>query len=144
MLAARLLGRWNLAGELAAAVALHHVAEPDSDPLRQAVAAGDLLADVLWTPGTPRLPHARQWLAAQFGLDLDGLITLAVECRTDISEKAKLFRADLNVTIDCDALRAAALAQYRSEALQSALDLDSLSAVIEGDFGAPVEPSSVG
>ncbi len=144
MLAARLLGRWNLAGELAAAVALHHVPEPDSDPLRQAVTAGDLLADVLWTPGAPRLPHARQWLATQFGLDLDGFITLAVGCRTDISEKAKLFRADLNITIDCDALRAAALAQYRSEALQSALDLDSLSAVIEGDFGAPFEPSPVG
>jgi HD-like signal output (HDOD) protein len=140
MLGAGLLTRWNLPADLTDAVALHHDPQPNAAPLARAVHAGDLLADVLWTPHTPRLPGTRRLLATEFDLDVDGFITLAQECRDDVAQKAKLFRADLDGTIDCDELRAVAMSQHRSEALQSALDLDSFTAIVEGDYGPPVEP----
>jgi HD-like signal output (HDOD) protein len=140
MLGAELLTRWNVPADLTVAVALHHDPQPGATPLTRTVYAGDLMADVLWTPQTPRLALARRLLATEFDVDLDGFITLALECRDDVTLKAKLFRVDLGDSIDCDELRAVATSQHRAEALQSALDLDSLTAVVEGDYGPPSEP----
>ena len=133
-LGARLLARWSLPEQLAQAVRSHHTGSSDGSALCQAVRAGDMLADVLWVPGTPRLAEAQQFLAAQFDLDLDGFISLAVECKNDIQSSADLFRVTLPGAIDCKDLLKRALDQYRSEAMDATLDLDSLMAVVEGDY----------
>ena len=132
-LGARLLARWSLPEQLAQAVRSHHTGSSDGSALCQAVRAGDMLADVLWVPGTPRLAEAQQFLTAQFNLDLDGFISLAVECKNEIQSSADLFRVTLAGSIDCKDLLKRALDQYRSEAMDTSLDLDSLIAVVEAD-----------
>ena len=73
-------------------------------------------------------------VAGQYDIDLDGFISLAVDCKNDIQSNAELFRVTLEGTIDCKALLKRALDQYRSGAIDAALDLDSLIAVVEGDY----------
>ena len=58
-LGARLLSRWNLPERLSASIAQHHDEKVEGGYLDLAVLAADMLADVLWTPATPRLPEVR-------------------------------------------------------------------------------------
>ena len=133
-LGARLLSGWSLPKQLTQAVRSHHTGSGDGSALRQAIRAGDMLADVLWVPGTPRLVEAQEFLTAEFDLNLDGFISLAVECKNDIQSSADLFRVTLASSIDCKDLLKRALVQYRSEAMDATFDLDSLIAVVEGDY----------
>lgn len=133
-LGARLLARWSLPKQLTLAVRGHHTVSSNGSALHQAVRAGDMLADVLWVPGTPRLAEVQEFLATEFKLDLDGFISLAVECKNDVQSSADLFRVTLAGSIDCKDLLKHALNQYRSEAMDATLDLDSLIAVVEGDY----------
>jgi HD-like signal output (HDOD) protein len=133
-LGARLLARWNLPEVLTKAVESHHRGSSDGSSLYHVVRAGDMLADVLWMPGTARLAETQEFLRAQFDIDLDGFISLAVECKNDIQSSADLFRVTLAGSIDCKDLLKRALSQYRSEAMDAAFDLDSLTAVVEADY----------
>jgi hypothetical protein len=101
--------------------------------LQRAIHAGDTMADVLWVPGTPRVAEAQTFLAAEFDVDLDGFISLAVGCKDDVESSASLFRVTLAASVDFHDLLKRALSQYRSEAMEAALDLDSLIAAVEGD-----------
>ncbi len=132
-LGARLLARWSLPKQLTEATRGHHTASSQGSTLYRAVRAGDMLVDALWVPGTPRLAEAQEFLSAEFNLDLDGFISLAVECKNAIQSSADLFRVTLAGSIDCKDLLRRALDQYRSEAMDGMLDLDSLIAVVEGD-----------
>ena len=132
-LGARLFSRWSLPEQLTLAVQYHHTNVRNGSPLQRAVRAGDMMADVLWVPGTPRLAEAKEFLGAQFDLSLDGFISLAVECKADIESSADLFRIKLADSIDCKDLLQRALTQYKSEAMDASLDLDSLIATVEGD-----------
>ena len=93
-----------------------------------------MLADVLWVPGTPRLAEAQEFLTVEFDLDLDGFISLVTECKNDIQSNADLFRVTLAGSIDCEDLLKRARNQFRSEAMDATLDLDSLVAAMEGDY----------
>jgi HD-like signal output (HDOD) protein len=133
-LGARLLARWSLPEVLTKAVKSHHRGSSDGSPLYQVVRAGDMLADVLWVPGTARLAETQEFLTAQFDIDLDGFISLVVACKNDIQSSADLFRVTLAGSIDCKDLLNRALSQHRSEAMDAAFDLDSLIAVVEADY----------
>ena len=65
---------------------------------------------------------------------MDGFISLAVECKNEIQSSADLFRVTLAGSIDCKDLLKRALDQYRSDAMDATLDLDSLIAVVEADY----------
>jgi HD-like signal output (HDOD) protein len=130
----RLLRRWNLPEAITDAVAQHHDAHHEPDSLCRLVYAGDLLADALWTPQTPRIGEIQKFFRAEFEIDLDGFIALAVECKRDILAQAEIFCVDLQGSIDCDAIRAHALRQYKAEALEVALDWDSTTSVLEQDL----------
>jgi len=134
-LGAKLLSRWNLPTRLTLAVARHdNSRRPPNTLVGRAVRAGDLLADALWAPKTPRLPEAQAFLADNFGLDTDGFISLALACKADIARNAKLFRVELTGSIDCEEFRRQALKQYKTEAMETAIDWDALTAVREHDY----------
>jgi len=132
-LGAELLVRWSLPRTLTHAVFGHHAKRPGRRPLDLVVLAGDVLADVLWESDTPRLPDAQRLLLGQFGLDLDAFISLVIRCKSEIAENAELFHVEMLGSINCDALMENALRLYRREALETALDLDSLTAIMDQD-----------
>jgi len=132
-LGAQLLSRWSLPKKLTHAVFGHHAKRPGRGALDLAVLAGDVLADVLWESDTPRLPDAQRLLLGEFGLDLEGFVSLVLKCKSDIAENAELFHVELMGSINCDALKENALRLFRQEALETALDLDGLTAIMDHD-----------
>jgi HD-like signal output (HDOD) protein len=126
-LGARLLSRWNLPAMLTEAIEDHHD-EPDYDePLSLNTHAASLMADALWTPESEHVGDARELLESEYGLDLDGFITLAVDSKEMIQENALLHQVKLPVDFDCRTLMAQAQEHYLDEAMMAALDWDSLS-----------------
>jgi HD-like signal output (HDOD) protein len=132
-LGARLLHRWNLPLSLTAAVSEHHTRPEAREPLVLITHIADLMADALWTPESPRVNEARALLESTLHLDLDGFISLAVECKKSIEENAETFQVALAHEIDCDALLAQARRQYMDAAMEAAIDWDSLTAVVNGE-----------
>ena len=128
-----LLGRWNLPEAVTRAAATHHAPPSACDDLSRFVVAGDMLADALWTPQTPRMSEIQEFLQTHFQIDLDALIALAMDCKQEIQQYAEVFRVHLEGSIDCDAIRRAAHRQFKFEAIQTAMDLDSMTAVTEQD-----------
>ncbi len=128
-LGARLLERWNLPASLTDAVASHHAFSDANDMLSVATHIANLMADALWTPDSPQVQQARQLLESEFGMDLDGFITLAVDCKAIIRDSAETYSVKLAGEIDCEALLNQAKIQYMDEAMEAAIDWDSLSAV---------------
>ncbi len=127
-LGARLLDRWNLPECLTDAVASHHLATVD-DTLALTIHIASLMADALWTPDCPQVGAARSLLESEFGLDLDGFITLAVDCKEIIRDNAQLYHVQLRGEIDCEELVHQARQRYMDEAMEAAIDWDSLAAV---------------
>jgi len=134
-LGAQLLARWSLPKKLTRAVFGHHAKRPGRSALELSVLAADVLTDVLWEPDTPQLPAAQRLLLGTFGLDLDGFISLVLKCKSDIAENAELFHVELVGSINCEALLENALCLYKREAIESALDLDSLTAIMDHECG---------
>ncbi len=132
-LGGRLLARWNLPESLADAVTQHHQAPVADDPLALSNYAANLMADALWTPQSSQVHAARQLLEAEYRLTLDGFITLAVDCKEIIRDSADVYRVRLSGNIDCDAILEQARAQYMDEAMEAAIDWDSLAAVARQD-----------
>lgn len=130
-LGARLLQRWELPEELIEAVALHHVEGEETEMLTVAVHAGDLMAHALWTPDNKYVAASQELLAAEFGIDLDAYIALAVTCQREIDENAQMFGISLEGTIDCELLLEEARRTHNEASLEAALDLDSITAAIE-------------
>lgn len=134
-LGGELLRRWGLPDPLPGAAGTHHVLPAGDDLVRRAVFGGTLLADVLWTPATPLLPLTRKYLRRYFGLGLDDFISLAVTCKEDIADNADMFSVELRGEIDCDLIRREAKKRYRQEAIETAVDYDSMTAVLHQDYG---------
>jgi HD-like signal output (HDOD) protein len=107
-LGARMLQRWDFPAPLVEAAAYHHEDRSHALPLEAAVRAGELLADVLWTPRSPQVKAARELLEDSFGYDLDNFIGLARWCQHEIQLNALIFGIHLRETIDCAALLAEA------------------------------------
>ncbi|MHB0956110.1 MAG: HDOD domain-containing protein [Pirellulaceae bacterium] len=132
-LGGRLLHRWNLPLNLIEAVSEHHASFHFDRPLALVTHVADVLADALWTPESLRVTDARALLESHFGLDLDGFITLAIECKEMLQENAQIFRVQLTGEIDCDALIIQARHQYMATAMEAAIDWDSLASVVQQD-----------
>ncbi len=128
-LGARLLDRWNLPDCLTNAIATHHHLPDCDDPLAVTTHIANLMADALWTPDCPQVNAARMLLESEFGLDLDGFITLAVDCKELIRDNASLYHVQLKGEINCEDLVNQARRQYMDEAMEAAIDWDSLAAV---------------
>lgn len=127
---AHLLNRWNLPENLIAAVAGHHALPDSRQVLSLSTHVANLMADALWTSATARVQDVRRLLEAEYGLGIDGFITLAVECKQLIQESAEIYRVQLPGQIDCDELLREARRQYMEEAMEAAIDWDSLAAVV--------------
>jgi len=130
-LGACLLERWGLPSPLPLAAACHHQPNRCDTPLLQAVHAGTMLSDVLWVARSALLPTARQWLERHFGMDLDGFIGLANECKQEIMDSAEFFSVKLKGRIDVSALKKEAFEIFKKAALETALEYDSITAVLE-------------
>ncbi len=123
-----LLERWGLPEELAEAVRDHH--RPSADPLAELVHAGELLADVLWRPETTSVDAAHQWMKSRHGLGMDEFITLAHTCSEEVKLEAEIYGIILDGPVDFQSLLDAAQQQYLEFSLEAALDLDSLTSVL--------------
>jgi HD-like signal output (HDOD) protein len=128
-LGARLLERWNLPPRLVEAVAEHHALSEPCDLLVHATYVSNLMADALWTPHSSEVNEVRLLLESEYGLDMDGFITLAVDCKEIIRTTAAIYQVQLSGHIDCEELVNAARARYMEEAMEAAIDWDSLAAV---------------
>ncbi|MHC4401859.1 MAG: HDOD domain-containing protein [Planctomycetota bacterium] len=133
-LGARLLSQWRLTEALTTAVAGHHRDYPGGDPYHRAAFAGDLLADVLWIPQTPRMPVAQRFFQSELDLDVDGFISFVLDCRKDLTESAEVFQADVEEAIDCEEILRNAERQFKAAALENAIEHDSMTAWLEQDF----------
>ncbi len=130
-LGARLLSRWNFPGLLVEATAVHHEEGSADHALIATIQAADLVADVLWVPKSPQLPRAKAIVERRFGLDLDGFITLAVDCKEIIAESEKIFGVCLPGSIDCNALLQKARHLYLEQGIEDSIELDSLTALVD-------------
>lgn len=135
-LGAELLVRWNASEDLTSAIRSHHDRTPVDDPLGRILQNAALLSESLWKPRSPLLAAARQRVRDDYGIDTDGFIDLAVECRDDVISQQQLFAIHLNGAIDCEAIREQARRRHAEAALETALDLDSMAAV----FDPPASP----
>ncbi|MBC7351327.1 MAG: HDOD domain-containing protein [Thermogutta sp.] len=130
-LGACLLNRWGLPNPLPMAAAHHHQPNQCDTALLQAVHAGTMLGDVFWVRRSALLSAARQWLEKYFAIDLDGFISLANECKGEIHESAEFFSVKLKGRVDVSALKKEALEIFKKAALETALEYDSITAVLE-------------
>ena len=76
-----------------------------------------------------------RWDRRRVMIIADGFIALVMKCKSDIAENAELFHVELLGSINCDALMENALRLYRKEAMETALDLDSLTAIMDHEVG---------
>ena len=130
-LGARLLSRWNFPDILVEAAALHHEEGSGDHVLISIVQAADLVADALWVPKSPQLPRAKAIVERRFGLDLDGFITLAVDCQEIISESEKIFGVRLPGSINFIELLQKARHLYLEQGLEDSLELDNLATLAD-------------
>jgi hypothetical protein len=128
-LAGQLLARWGMPPDLVAAVEAHHEPAGQQPLLVPLVQSASLLADVLWTPGTPSLAIVRRRLEQSHQLDTDGFLDLCLACQQDLAFESGTFGVALQEPIDCGRLLEQAALQYRDAALEAAMELDSLTAV---------------
>lgn len=135
-LGARLLTVWNFPEELVEVVARHHDPELAAGPLALVAQGAAGLTEVLWSISSPRTAAVRAFLHAHFDVDTDAFIDLAVGCRDDIAQSANLLGVKFQETYDCQALLEEARKRQFELSLETALDLDSLSASLE-DRAAP-------
>jgi HD-like signal output (HDOD) protein len=126
-----LLERWCAPEDLAGAIEKHHSPPCDSMSLETLVQAADLVADVLWTTGSPNVLAAQRQLERTHGTNIDQFIDLCRACQKDVQSESDAFGVSLDQGVDCEKLLEQARAQYAQAAMESALELDSLTALVE-------------
>jgi HD-like signal output (HDOD) protein len=131
LLGARLMLHWGLPEQLATAVANHHGTSTAAAPLDRTVHAAGLMADALWTPGTPHMASLRRLLQQDFQLDLDGFIDMANDCQRLIEETARAFQAPIRPAAAFRQLVEEAKRQFFETSVENAHDLDQLEEPLE-------------
>ena len=129
---ARLLDRWHFDTAMVAAAAAHHEDQRSVSDLLTTIRASSLLADILWHPASSEGPALQRILAEEFGMGLDGFADLALEARDEILLEARAFGFDFGRPVDGQKLLDEARQRCIHAALEAALDLDSLQAVVQG------------
>jgi HD-like signal output (HDOD) protein len=138
-LGAELLDHWGAPAALVEAVRAHHETPAEPSSLAADVYTANLLADTLWTAGSPSLAIVRAWLDETRGLDVDGLIDLCRAVQQDLAAESAAFNVRLDEPLDCERLLAIARRQHAAAALETACELDSLTAVLS-DHTASATP----
>lgn len=129
---ARLLARWAFPPELTEAVANHQCESAEGGRLGLAVFAASLLAEVLWVPERPHMAQLQRVLQNHFQRDVDGLISLALDCKSAFAECAALFQVNVPAgDVDAQSLRREAQRQFELAAIDVSLELDTLEAIVE-------------
>jgi HD-like signal output (HDOD) protein len=126
-----LLRYWGCPATMVAAVGKHHGPVLGQPILATTLQAANLLAEVLWTPQSPKLVTARRILQTEFNVDLDSFITLAVDTQRAVTNCSEMYRVRLTGQIDCDSLRKRSQELFTEQAIESSLELDSITSVIE-------------
>jgi HD-like signal output (HDOD) protein len=130
-----LLEKWGLPEQVVSAVRSHHDADENSEPLDRLVHAGWLMSEALWTPNSPHVLAARKMLQEQYRIGLDEFIELAIACRGEVQDSAKQFGLKMEAGFDSKKLVDEARRLALESALEAAMELDSLEAVV--DKGTP-------
>jgi hypothetical protein len=112
-------------------VANHHGTSTAAAPLDRTVHAAGLMADALWTPGTPHMASLRRLLQQDFQLDLDGFIDMANDCQRLIEETARAFQAPIRPAAAFRQLVEEAKRQFFETSVENAHDLDQLEEPLE-------------
>ncbi len=131
----RLLTKWQLPEELIVAVAEHHHCPASAGKMSQILKASSVLAEVFWTADSPHMRILLPLLRTRFDLDVDDLITLATECKEAVKESVEVFQVRIHGEIDIDAIQLEAQAMYQAAVLETAVDLDSLEALLAEENG---------
>jgi len=123
---ARLLVRWEMPPELIEAVANHHTYLPVSPKLNHVLLVANLMTEALWTPASPYMQPLQLVISGQLNMDVDDIITLAVETKAAVLETMEIFGVTVQGDIDLDAMEEQARELYAAAALDSATDPDHL------------------
>lgn len=128
---ARMLARWEFPSVTLEAIRRHHD-DAVTDPLAVATRTGALLSDALWLKGPDHVNACRCWLAAHYGIGVDGFTDLALEIRDEVSLEMEIYGVNAGPDLDCRAILEEARRQYLNSSLSAAMDLDSFESVIGG------------
>jgi HD-like signal output (HDOD) protein len=131
---ARLLEKWQFPAVLVDAVEQHH-SERVGSPLAVLIRSGSLMADALWKVNPSAVARARHWLEENHDLDLDGFTDLALSCKDEILLESRLYGVHLSRRIDVEKLLSEATSQFRVMSIEAAMELDSLTAMLDGPTG---------
>jgi HD-like signal output (HDOD) protein len=126
----RLLERWELPEELIDAVGSHHTYLPLSPMLNQILLAANLMTEVLWNPACAYMQPLQQVLNRRLGLEIDELITLALETEESINESLEIFGVQFNEKINLEEVEQQAREQYEEAALDSEDFLGGLETLV--------------
>jgi HD-like signal output (HDOD) protein len=138
---AALLERWCAPGELVTTVERHHAQPAERSSLETIVQTADLVADVVWTAASPHVLAAQRQLERTHDYNIDQFIDLCRACQKDVQAESDAFGVTLEQGVDCEKLLDQARLQYSHAALESALELDSLTALVEDhSAGQPRRP----
>ena len=129
--AARLLVRWEMPTELVAAVANHHTYLPISPKLCHVLLVANLMTEALWNPASAYMQPLQLVASQQLDLDVDDIITLAINTKGAVQESMQIFGVELHGDIDLDALEDQARELYAAAARDSSSDTDYLDAFID-------------
>lgn len=127
---ARLLQRWEFPTALVLATLHHHESSRDASLLGRLVYLAHLTSELFWHAHCPHVPALRQQLREHFDVDTDGFIDLVLQCAADVESHAHLFDIELPERLDCQALEERARQQQMEAAVATALELDTVLAVI--------------
>jgi hypothetical protein len=89
------------------------------------------MADVLWTPESLQVAAAREWIERHYELDIDGFLDLALACKQQITDEAEIYGVRVQETVAAETLEKQARQQFADAAIETAIDSDSISAVVE-------------
>ncbi|MCS7016223.1 MAG: HDOD domain-containing protein [Gemmatales bacterium] len=129
-LGARLLERWEFPISLVLATLQHHELAEASPFLSRLVYLAHLTSEIFWQAQCSQLAELRRHLREHFGLDTDQFIDLVRQCAADIESHARLFEVELPERLDCQALEERARQQQMEAAVATALELDTVLAVL--------------
>ena len=115
----RLLKKWELPTELVEAVAQHHTYMPLSPTLNHLLLTANLMTEVLWNPACSYMQPLQQVLKRKLGLEIDELISLALETESAMNESLAIFGVKIDERIDLEAVEEQARIQYEQAAEDS-------------------------
>ena len=120
-----LFEKWQMPDELISAVVYHHSYDSKSPLLNQLLLIANLLTEALWTPGGNHIEPLQWLMSTHLQMDVDDLITLAVDTREAVNRGMELFDVRLEDDIDLAAMEQHALNLREQQPQTDALTLNN-------------------